>query len=106
MGTTRTEPVDEVVESLEQRFRRFHAEWRKDTAHLSNPTAIMAHPAMQAIIAMGEEVVPIILRELDTRPSLLVWALPAIVGARPEFEGKVSKMTNAWLQWGREKGIL
>jgi len=72
---------------------------------LSNPSKIMGHPAMQAIIALGEPVVPLILRELQAGASVLVWALAEIVGAHPEFEGNVSTMTNAWLQWGREKGL-
>ena len=105
MSTTHTKPAAEPVETLEQNFHRLEAEWNADTAVLSNPSKIMGHPAMQAIIALGEPVVPLILRELQAGPSLLVWALPEIVGAHPKFEGNVSTMTNAWLQWGREKGL-
>ena len=103
MRITHTKPAAGPVESLELKFQRLEAEWDADTAVLSNPNKIMGHPAMRAIIALGEPVVPSILRELLAGPSLLVWALPEIVGSHPEFEGNASAMTNAWLHWGRER---
>lgn len=93
-------------ESVEQHFRRLEAQWSADTLYLSDPNKIMGHPAMRAIIALGEEVVPIILREMQTQPSLLVWALPEITGENPPFEGNNDQMVEAWLQWGREKGLV
>lgn len=105
MNPTHTKPAAGPVETLEQKFHRLESEWDADAAVLSNPNKIMGYPAMRAIIALGESVVPLILRELQAGPSLLVWALPEIVGAHPEFEGNVSAMTNAWLQWGREMSV-
>lgn len=69
---------------------------------------------MRAIIAMGEEVVSLILRDLQDKPSLLVWALPEITGknlAPPRTEGSFLKWSvdtqiEAWLRWGREKGLV
>ncbi len=94
------------VENIEQRFRRLKEQWYADTKVLSDPGKIMGHPAMRAIISMGKVVVPLILRDLLDDPSLLVWALPKIVGANPPFEGNNDKMAEAWLQWGREKGLV
>ncbi len=102
------------IESIEQRFRRLEAQWSADTLVLSDPGKIMAHPAMRAIIAMGEEAVPIILRDLQAKASLLVWALPEITGADlapPKVEGgfrkwDVDAQIETWLQWGREKGFV
>jgi hypothetical protein len=94
------------IVDLEQRFRRLKTQWKGETLVLSDPGKIMGHPAMRAIIAMGEDVVPIILRDLRDEPSLLVWALPKIVGANPPFTGNNDRMIEAWLQWGREKGLL
>jgi hypothetical protein len=99
---------------FEARFRRLKAQWRGDTFVLSDPNKIMGHPAMRAIIAMGEAVVPIILRDLRDDPSLLVWALPKITGenlAPPKIEDGFAKWniaaeTEAWLNWGRVKGLL
>lgn len=91
---------------FENRFHQLKAQWRADTYFLSDPIRIMGHPAMRAIIAMGADVVPIILRDLRDDPSLLVWALPKIMGMNPAFEGNNDAMIEAWLQWGREKGML
>lgn len=101
-------------ESVEQRFRRLEAQWKADTLVLSDPGEIMAHPAIRAIIALAEDVVPLILRELQDKPSLLVWALPEITGenlAPPRIEGgflkwNVDTQIEAWLRWGREKGLV
>lgn len=102
------------IESVEQRFRRLEARWSADTQFLSDPGKIMGHPAMRAIIAMGEEVVPIILRDLQAKASLTVWALPEITGqnlAPPRIDGgflkwDVDAQIDAWLQWGRKKGLV
>jgi hypothetical protein len=97
------------VESVEQRFRRLEAQWRADTEFLSDAGKIINHPAFQAIIALGDGVVPIMLHDLEGRPSLWVWALPEITGANPvpaAEAGNIRKMTAAWLKWGRENGLI
>ena len=63
MTTVQTPPRVPPNESVEQQFHRLKAEWYRDTAVLSNPVKIMSHPAMRAIIAMGDAVVPVILRD-------------------------------------------
>src|SRR5437879_11564522 len=107
-------PSTPPSERMDQDFRRLEAQWKADTAVHSNPEKIMGHPAMRAIIAMGAEVVPLILRDLQENPSLLVWALPEITGedlAPPRKEGSflkwnVDAQIEAWLRWGREKGLV
>jgi hypothetical protein len=57
---------------------------------------------------MGTAVVPHLLRELERRPDHWFWALTAITGAdpvKPEDRGKLRKMTDAWLRWGKEQGL-
>jgi hypothetical protein len=101
-------------EDVEQTFRRLAAQWSAETRFLSDPRKILGHPAMREIIAMGEEVVPIILRDLQAKGSLLVWALPEITGenlAPPKVDGgflkvDVNAQLEAWLNWGREKGLV
>ncbi|HZU38105.1 MAG TPA: hypothetical protein VFA18_19440 [Gemmataceae bacterium] len=52
-------------ESLEARFRRLAEEWKAATAHLSSMTAASQHPAYQQIIALGPDVVPYLLRDME-----------------------------------------
>jgi hypothetical protein len=47
------------------------------------------------------------LRDLEERPRLWVWALPEITGANPAPEiraGNVRQLSEAWLRWGKEHG--
>jgi hypothetical protein len=93
------------AETVEERFRRLEATWRAEVGHLSSYTAIVNHAAFREIISLGEAVVPLMLRDLEKRPQLWVWALPEITGADPVPPGdggKIANMTEAWLGWGRE----
>jgi hypothetical protein len=95
------------TESIEQRFRRLEATWLAEVGYSSSSNVLRNHPAFQEIIALGEAVVPSMLRDLEERPRLWVWALPRITGADPvpEFaRGNIAKMSEAWLRWGREHG--
>jgi hypothetical protein len=104
---TGSPPAGPPTESVEQRLRRLEAAWEAETQFLSDPRPIIEHPAFQAIIALGEQVVPFLLRDLERCPHLWVWALPRITGANPVAPadgGNIRAMTEAWLRWGREKG--
>jgi hypothetical protein len=72
-----------AAETIEERFRRLEATWTAETGYLSSYTAIVEHPTFQEIIGLGEAVVPLLLRDLEERPRLWVWALPDITGADP-----------------------
>jgi hypothetical protein len=105
-----TQPPSDAIpaQSVEQRFRELEAAWQADTLFLSNPTKITAHWAFQEILKMGESVVPLMLRDLQDRPRLWVWALPRITGEDPvpaSDAGNIGKMGEAWLRWGRDKGL-
>ena len=48
------------------------------------------------------------LRDMESGPSLWVWALSKITGANPvspKDAGNIGKMTEAWLEWARAKGL-
>lgn len=107
--------IDNLVSSLEpltpsdarERFEKLVQEWLSDTKFLSNIDEIALHPAYQRIIGMGPEVIPFILEKLITSPSYWFWALKAITGEDPvpaDDRGDMVKMTQHWLQWGREHG--
>lgn len=101
-------------EDVEQLFRRLELKWRTETQFLSDPARIMGHPAIRSIIALGEEAIPIILRDLQVNGSLMVWALSEITGENPAppkidngfLKWDVKAQIEAWLQWGRDKGFL
>jgi len=101
-------PVSED-EAVGERFDVLARQWKADTALLSSTTAMTAHPAYQAIIALGLPVVPYLLRDLEREPAHWFEALQAITGANPvppELWGNIPAMRAAWLTWGRDQGWI
>ena len=89
---------------IEADFQRLATEWKQETAHFSSPVMIAEHRAYQEIIEMGNDAIPLILRDLQESPSQWFLALRSIAGespVRPEDRGDVGAMTAAWLDWGR-----
>ena len=100
-------PEDTAV--LEKKFRVLVKRWRKDTQFKSSITESAMHPAYQRIIGMGPSVVPLLLKELEHDPDHWFWALCAITGENPvaaRDAGRVPKMTEAWLKWGKLQGYV
>ena len=100
-------PKTPLAQSVEERFRSLEATWLAEVGYSSSSTELRGHPAFQEIIALGDAVVPLMLRDLAERPRLWVWALPRITGADPvpaPDRGNIAKMSEAWLRWGREHG--
>jgi hypothetical protein len=100
-------PAPAPPETVEERLRRLEATWSAETGYLSSYTDIVEHPAFRDIIALGEAVVPLMLRDLEARPRLWVWALPEITRTDPVppgAAGNIAQMGEAWLRWGKANG--
>lgn len=100
-------PPTSIETSLEQKFERLVKCWREENRFTSSMTKLIMHHAYQQIIGMGPAAVPLIFRELQRSPDYWFWALTAITGdnpVRPEDAGNVEKMTQAWLEWGKQHG--
>jgi hypothetical protein len=98
---------EQPTETVEERFRRLEAAWMNAVGHHSSTTKLVNHPAFQEITRMGEAVVPLMLRDLEERPRLWVWALPDITGADPVppgCAGDIRRMSEDWVNWGRANG--
>ena len=107
------EPETPIAEppanDLESRFRSVADRWRAETGMFSFAYQWEKHPAYQEIIAMGKQVVPLILQELKDRPDHWFGALRTLTGANPvppEDLGFFQKMADAWLAWGQDKGYI
>ncbi len=89
----------------ERRFADLVARWKRERGPYSSSARLAEHSAYQQIIALGPEVVPPLLRELERKPDHWFRALHALTGADPvpaESRGKLLEMAAAWLRWGRE----
>lgn len=99
----------EIPNGLEQRFLLLAERWQAETGSLSSVTKRVMHPSYQAIVGMGQDVLPILLRDLQMTGRDWFWALSAITQENPiarEDAGRVDKMTSAWVSWGRRKRLL
>ena len=98
-----------VAESIHERFHELRDDWKSKTRHLSNTAQISLVFSYQKIIGMGSAVVPLILSELEREPDHWFWALEAITDENPVPQsdaGNVEASARAWVQWGRDKGLL
>jgi hypothetical protein len=95
--------------ALANQFRALAERWKAETALLSSTTVMAAHPAYQAIIALGPPVVPLLLQDLQREPAHWFEALKAITGEDPVSPadwGRISAMAASWLAWGRARGLI
>ena len=91
-------------------FRKHVDKWRKETRLLSSITRKIAHPDYLAIISMGEKALPLLLWELEARPTYWFAALKAIATSVtseiPKDQQDFDAAVAAWLKWGEERGYL
>jgi hypothetical protein len=103
-------PVARAVgQGVDWEFRHHSETWLRETAHISSATELVLHPSYQRIIGLGPAVLPLLLRDLVQQPKDWFWALNAITGENPiplEDAGNIRRMTDAWIQWGREHGYI
>lgn len=94
---------------LVERFSRLTTEWKSQSRYLSNTAQMAMLAPYQRIIGMGNVAVPLILRELEREPDQWFWALEAITGENPvppASAGRMREMSDAWIEWGKERGFL
>jgi len=99
--------ADTAVPTCERRFLELVAIWKRERGPYSSSARLAEHPAYQQIIAMGQGVIPLLLRELQSQPDHWFRALHAITGADPvsaKSRGNVKEMADAWLDWGHAQG--
>jgi hypothetical protein len=102
-------PSFDVVDDapLLRRFAQLAEVWRRETMLESFVHRKAMHPAYQQIIGLGPSVIPVILRELAERSDHWFWALTALTGQDPAGDcGTIPEGRQAWLRWGRERGLI
>ncbi len=94
---------------MEKKFKYHARHWKEDTMFMSSIHAMMENRHHAAIVAMGEEVLPLLFKELEENKDHWFMALHEITGVNPvpaEFAGHVATMREHWLKWGRENGYI
>jgi hypothetical protein len=111
-GSAHPEPSPakkEPDQNLVTEFAGLVKKWRLETAGHSILLKKVMHPSYQQIIGMGEEALPLVLREMQRLPSHWFWALDAITRGKvnPAKDSKnLEDAAKAWIDWGRSAGHL
>ena len=96
-------------QDLRAEFNQLAEQWHDETGHMSSAISFTQHPAYLRIIGMGPAVVPFILKDLQRTQAHWFVALRLITGEnpiKPEDRGKVQRLADSWIAWGRERGLV
>lgn len=96
---------------IDHLFRQEADCWKDETRHWSSVKRRFGHPSYLRIIALAKystnnELERLLLQELREDPDHWFDALTAVTGEdpiRPEYN--FDEAVDAWLEWGRKKGI-
>lgn len=94
-------------EKLKEKFNQLIFQWHKECGATSSITKVISCPAYLRIIAMGPDVIPLILRQLESEgdePDFWFWALQLLTGANPvpqDAQGDMKRIAEIWLDWAR-----
>jgi hypothetical protein len=95
--------------ALAERFASLAEQWLNAVELVSSTSQMIEHPAYRAIIALGVDVVPLLLQSLESGPIHWFEALETITGENPvpaEHWGRIMAMRGDWLDWGRNRGLI
>ena len=90
-------------------FNRIAKKIMADTAHCSTAQSIIDHPEHQKIIEAGDIAIKYILQDIQKEPAhwfLTLFLLTGQSAIKEEHRGIVPKMTEDWVNWGKENGYL
>ena len=102
----------------EQEFNTLVEKWRKDTCFQSNNYFYITHDSINKIKEMGEEVYPLIFKNMEKDRTGWWIVLSTITGVNinvghtpiKEVSGwigtNVAVTSQAWLDWAKENGYL
>jgi hypothetical protein len=97
-------------EPLEERFWTLVRSWKKEIAFESSLTEILMNHNYLKIIGLGPHALPLILEALQREPDMWFLALESIAGEDPaaseENTGDFKKISEIWLEWGRDRGFI
>lgn len=74
--------------STKFKFELYLKSWEEKTLFISSAASIVDDIDFRSIVSMGKSVVPLIIEELERKPSTLVWALNFI------YKQKISSKSN------------
>jgi hypothetical protein len=90
-------------------FRTLADEWSARTQHISSNKDLITDPNYRQIVKLGWSVVPLLLKDMRDNKRFWFPALYEITNVRPfdpSDAGNGKRMLEAWMKWGRLKGLI
>jgi predicted GTPase len=90
----------------ENKFWDLIRQWEYDTRHNSSAAQKFGHPSINAVIQMGQEVIPLVLKAMKDNYHL-TFVLHKLTGEWPvkdEYAGNGSKIIECWQKWANKHG--
>jgi hypothetical protein len=100
--------IARATDPVETRFRRLAGQWKNAVGSASDPKDICGVSFFHELVRMGDDILPLVMRELDADPFHWFEVLAEITGedpTRPGDAGDVTAMTAAWKQWAEDHNI-
>lgn len=104
---TADECRERTSQEVETCFKRLANEWSRNTLHISSASDLVNDRCYREIVALGWDVVPYLLVDLQRNKRFWFPALAEITRLRPFDKSDRSnprRMTEAWIRWGKRKG--
>ncbi len=92
-----------------EKFQELYEKWNEDIGFSSNGRTILESEALAEIIAMGKDVIPLILESYRRTPHHWSFALTKITGQNPvkeEHIGNLILMSEDWIEWGKKNNYI
>ena len=99
---------DVYQQNLKKKFQLYKNIWEEQTLFSSNMTEIINNSAYLSIIALGSDVIPLIIQDLRNAENHWFSALESLTSINPikkEHKGIFNLMKSDWLEWA-DKNML
>jgi hypothetical protein len=90
----------------ENKFWDLVRQWEYDTKYISSADRILSHSSVAALIQMGPEAIPLILKAMKENYHL-TYVLHKLTGdwpVRDEYAGNGPKIIESWRKWAKKHG--
>jgi hypothetical protein len=104
-------PIPKVESELEKKFNEYASKWKDETGLFSTTFQKVANDTYLDIIGMGKEVIPLILKDMQSVNGTAHWhsALKALTKQNPVEEKDLTKnrkIKEAWIAWGKHNNLI
>lgn len=90
------------MSEIEDKFNKHVLGWKQHKRHSSLSSEICSGEDYEAILDLGSDCVPFILKSMKTEADLWFLALRELTGCDPiplDHYGDINLMTQDWLEW-------